>query len=298
MLTRLALFDLSSSSCDLRGHAVLVHVVRRLKPSQSDMMQCKHERRPRKMEQSCLDGRTLEAFFLMAKGLLPQWNGPQSYCRQLDVLERVASGGGKGCLQCLSPRPGFECISTTFRSFGPRGLLWTRLAEASCMQQFGLVPGHEKSSRLLHQHLGMLCLVAASSLVWIEGTADDACAQVGVLRFTPPEAFLTEFLGLHVSDRCVASLAFRRYFGSFACGTLHGSALADRTKAVIWHRCGQSIFLRKAFLTGMASCRRPAKVSFGHVKVSSHEGQDTSQLASCFEVASVIRRGFGLDRAC
>ena len=247
MLTRLALFDLSSSSCDLRGHAVLVHVVRRLKPSQSDMMQCKHERRPRKMEQSCLDGRTLEAFFLMAKGLLPQWNGPQSYCRQLDVLERVASGGGKGCLQCLGPRPGFECIITTFRSFGPRGLLWTRLAEASCMQQFGLVPGHEKSSRLLHQHPGMLCLVAASSLVWIEGTADDACAQVGVLRFTPLEEFPTECLGLHVSDRCVASLAFRRYFGSFACGTLHGSALADRTKAVIPRRCGQTIFLGKGF---------------------------------------------------
>ena len=216
MLTRLPLFDLSSASCDLRGHAVLVHVVRRLKPSQSNMMQCKHERRPRKTEQSCLDGRTLEALFLMAKGLLPQWNGPQSYCRQLDVLERVASGGGKGCLQCLGPRPGFECISTTFRSFGPRGLLWTRLAEASCMQQFGLVPGHEQSSRLPHQHLGMLCLVAASSLAWIDGTADNACAQAVALTFTPPEAFLTEVLTFYLADRCVASPAFTGCFGSFA----------------------------------------------------------------------------------
>ena len=232
----------------------------------------------------------------MAKGLLPQWNGPQSYCRQLDVLERVASGDRKGCLQCLSPRQGFECISATVRSFGSRDLLWTRLAEASCMQQFGLVPGHEKSSRLLHQHLGMLCLVAASSLVWIEGTADDACAQVGVLRFTPPEAFLTEFLGLHVSDRCVASLAFRRYFGSFACGTLHGSALADRTKAVIWRRCGQSIFLRKAFLTGMASCRRPAKVSFEHVSLSSDEAREASLTAPCCTLMAPQKRdalGFG-----
>ena len=47
----------------------------------------------------------------------------------------------------------------------------------------------------------------------------------------------------------------------------------------------------------MASCRRPAKVSSGHVKLSSHEAQDTQQLASFFQVASVMRQRCGLDRA-
>ena len=73
--------------------------------------------------------------------------------------------------------------------------------------------------------------------------------------------------------------------------------MTDTTKAVLWRRCGQTMVFTKRFLTGMASCRRPAKVSSGHVKLSSHEAQDTQQLASFFQVASVMRQRCGLDRA-
>ena len=154
--------------------------------------------------------------FLDGHGFAGAVEWPQIYLRQLDVLDRVASGGSKGCLQCLGTRPGLEISYATFRSFGFRGLLLTRLAEASCMQQFGLGPGHEQSSHLLHQHPGMLCLVAASTLAWMDGTADNECAQAVALIFTPPEAFLTEVLTLYLADRCVASPAFTGCFGSFA----------------------------------------------------------------------------------